>query len=130
MEIGQRSHLSYYDTQKLLITYKCNAVDTNKLQNNKKPNLEKAKEVFSRRKLPQQNKTVIETTKSQMPTITIYNLITNKLDDKYADLAKSMDGSYQEVFFRSIYPIQSNYYSVPLNPIYPYINLHIYLRKK
>lgn len=129
MEIGQRSQLSYYDTQKLLIAYKCNATNANKLKNNKKPNLEKAKKSSSRRILPQQNKTVIETTKSQMPTIAIYNLIPNKLDDKYADLAKLMDGSYQEVLLRSMYPIQPNY-PVPLSPIYPYINFHIYLRKK
>ncbi|KYM97747.1 Dorsal-ventral patterning tolloid-like protein 1 [Cyphomyrmex costatus] len=44
VEIGQRSHLSYYDIQKLLIAYNCTAsIYTNKLK--KKPNLDKLKKL-------------------------------------------------------------------------------------
>ncbi|XP_071635967.1 zinc metalloproteinase nas-4-like [Temnothorax longispinosus] len=133
VEIGQRSHLSHYDIQKLLIAYNCTAVGT-KLENNKKLNLEKPKKLPNRRKLPQPqslNKTVIETeVKSHTPTIVIHNSILNKLDDKNADLGKSMDRLNQVAFLRSVYPIQPNYYPVPLSPIYLYINLHFYLNKK
>jgi len=121
VEIGQRSHLSHYDVQKLLIAYNCKAISTNKLKKNKEfPNCEK---------LLQQNKTVIETkVKSQMPVI-LHNSISNK-DDKNADLKKPMNRFNQIASPKSVYPIQSKYYTVPLSPIYLYINLHFYLHKK
>jgi len=114
VEIGQRSHLSYYDVQKLIIAYNCKAASTNKLKNNKK--------LLNCEKLPQQNKTVIEIKmKSQMPVI-VHNSISNK-DDKNADLKKPMNRFNQIASLKSVYPIQSNRYIVPLSPIYLYINL-------
>lgn len=131
VEIGQRSHLSHYDIQKLLISYNCNAVRINKLKN-KKLKKKKLKKLSGRRKLPQPqplqkslNKTVIETeVKSQMPTIIIHNSVLNKLDN--AELKKPMDRFNQVALFRSMYPVQSNYHFVPLSPIYSYINFYLY----
>jgi len=102
VEIGQRSHLSYYDIQKLLIAYNCKAVSTNKLKKNKKlPNMKNYE------KLPQQNKTVIERPMNRF-----------QIDNQVASL-------------KSVYPIQSNNYTVPLSPIYLYINnLNFYLYKR
>lgn len=128
VEIGQRSHLSYYDIQKLRIAYNCSAVDTNKLKKNEESNLEKPKR---RKELPQQNKTDIKIkVKPQMPMI-IRNSISNKLD-KNADLEMPMNKFNQVPFLKSIYPInsiQSNYYRVSLSSMYRYINFHIYLHK-
>lgn len=142
-QIGQRSHLSHYDIKKLLIAYNCSAVDTKKLNKAKKPNLKIQKkflsprihflsEETSHRNLSRQNETVIETeVKSEVPAIIIHNwIISNKLDDKNADLGNPMDKFNQVAFLKSTHPIKPNYYSVPLNRTYPYINFYFYLHKK
>ncbi|XP_011866092.1 PREDICTED: high choriolytic enzyme 1-like isoform X2 [Vollenhovia emeryi] len=134
VEIGQRSHLSHYDIQKLLIAYNCNAGIKKLRHNKKKLNLKKLQKLSNHGKSlqPQSlDKTINETeVKSQMPTIITHSSILNKIDDKNADLAKAMDRFNQVAFLRSTYPSEPNYYPVPLNPMYLYINLHFYLRKK
>ncbi|XP_018310092.1 zinc metalloproteinase nas-4-like [Mycetomoellerius zeteki] len=61
-EIGQRSHLSYYDIKKLLIAYNCNTDSTDKLKKKPFNKPKKLKKLPKRKKL--QDTTVIKTKKN------------------------------------------------------------------
>ena len=78
MEIGQRSHLSYYDIQKLQIAY--NTVDTNKLKKKPLNKSKKQKKLLKRKKL--QDITVVRTKINHKCKRYINNSMSNKLHDK------------------------------------------------
>ncbi|KAL6422992.1 hypothetical protein ACFW04_010466 [Cataglyphis niger] len=129
VEIGQRDHMSYYDIQKLLITYNCNSTDTKNSDNKKK--------ISGRRILRQHNKPISKievkskSAHKSAGMFTVHNMKLDQLEEnKYAKLNRSIDKNDQKTFPRSVKLTQLDNYPIPLNPIYLYINFHLYFHKK
>ncbi|KYM86825.1 Meprin A subunit alpha, partial [Atta colombica] len=95
VKIGQRSHLSYYDIQKLQIAYNCNTVGTNKLKKKLLNKPKKQKKLLKRKKL--QDIIIVRTKINHKCKRYINNSMSNKLHDKN-DLEKSMNRFNQIVF--------------------------------
>ncbi|XP_012228137.1 zinc metalloproteinase nas-4-like [Linepithema humile] len=121
VEIGQRNHLSYYDIQKLLISYNCNAYNIKNVDKKEEQNLTKDKNVT-------ESKNVIEAN-PQGPVFNIHNTITNQLDDHKCVNSKPVDESNQMAFLETTYPSQSNH-SMPLSPLFPNVHFYFHFDKK
>ncbi|XP_026830881.1 uncharacterized protein LOC113563432 [Ooceraea biroi] len=126
VEIGQRNHLSHYDTQKLLITYKCNDI-TEPDKENKKYTFTPKRNKVHQHKLPAENVPCKIEEKTEA-ILTIQNRIANKLEDSNHIDFGTLSGDDQKAYIKHKYRVRSNYYPLPLiySPIYPHIHFHIH----